>query len=79
MNDAPWPPVDDNPKHREIMENWARRIVQEVADELAKGVVEELGEIFLTQKTINISLDDRMSVLERAFKARTERKGGKQP
>jgi hypothetical protein len=43
-----------------------------------RGVVEELGEIFLTQKTINISLDDRMSVLERAFKARTERKGGKQ-
>jgi hypothetical protein len=37
MNDAPWPPVDDNPKHREIMENWARRIIQEVADELAKG------------------------------------------
>jgi hypothetical protein len=79
MNDAPWPPVDDNPKHREIMENWARRIVQEVADELAKGVVKELGEIFLTQKTINIGLDDRMSALERAFKARTGRKGGKQP
>jgi hypothetical protein len=79
MNDAPWPPVDDNPKHIEIMEGWARRIIQKVADELAKGVVEELGRILLEQKTINISLDDRMSALERAFEARTKRKGGKQP
>jgi len=73
MNDAPWPPVDDDPKHIEIMEGWARRIVSAVADELAKGVVEELGRIFLTQKTINLDLAERMSALERAFEARKKR------
>jgi len=44
---------DNDPVHQEIMETWVRRIVAEVAAEVADGIAERVGRIFLDAKTSN--------------------------
>ncbi len=58
------PPVDDDPRHLEIMQNWVRRIVEEVTERLAEGIVEDIGKIFLELKTTNYELHRRLEALE---------------
>jgi len=44
---------DNDPAHMAIMEAWVRRIVTEVAQDMADGIVERVGRIFLDAKTSN--------------------------
>jgi hypothetical protein len=64
---------DEDPRHIEIMEKWARKIVAEVAQRLAEGIVEDVGRIFLDAKTsyheAYIELERRLDALEKATKA----------
>lgn len=57
---------DDDPRHIAIMEGWVRRIVNEVATQLADGICEEVGRVFLDAKTHS---GDRYAATERRFRA----------
>jgi hypothetical protein len=50
----------------EIMQEWVRRIVNEVAQAVADNIVEEVGRIFLETKTGAFDLRRRMTVIEQA-------------
>jgi hypothetical protein len=62
-----WPPPDDDPRHMAIMQDWVRRIVNEVAQGVADGIVEEVGKIFLETKNGAFDLRQRMTAIEQAF------------
>lgn len=58
-------------RHMEIMEAWVRRIVDEVAQRLADGIVARVAEIFLEAKNSNweryIDTRDKLEALEAAL------------
>lgn len=60
-----WPPLDGDPLHMEIMQNWVRRIVEEVAARVAGGIVEDIGKLFLETKGSNFKLHQRLDALEK--------------
>jgi hypothetical protein len=62
-----WPPPDDDPRHMEIMQDWVRRIVNEVAQAVADGIVEEVARIFLETKNGAFDLRQRMIAIEQAI------------
>ena len=47
---------DNDPRQLEIMEGWVRRIVAEVAEKVADGIMVEVGRIFLEAKTSNAEM-----------------------
>jgi hypothetical protein len=61
-----WPPPDDDPRHMEIMQDWVRRIVNEVAQAVADNIVEEVARIFLETKNGAFDLRRRMTAIEQA-------------
>jgi|SoimicMinimDraft_4_1059732.scaffolds.fasta_scaffold502072_1 hypothetical protein len=83
MNDQPFPPQDNDPLGKQIMEAWVRRIVMEIAQEMADRIVEEVGRIFLATKTANHARGQRMLDLENAIadlkKTRTAKAKGTKP
>jgi hypothetical protein len=62
-----WPPPDDDPRHLEIMQERVRRIVNEAAQAVADGIVEEVGKIFLEAKTGTFDLRQRITAIEQAI------------
>jgi len=47
---------DNDPRHLEIMTGWVRRIVDEVAKQLADDIVDRVGRIFLQAKASNYEM-----------------------
>ena len=73
---------DTDPAHIAIMEAWVRKIVAEVAAEVADGIAERVGRIFLDAKTSNYEMSRnhrlRFEALEAAIadlRARTKDHG----
>jgi hypothetical protein len=73
---------DNDQAHIVIMATWVRRIVAEVADEVADGVVDRVSRIFLDAKTSNYEMSRnhrlRFEALEAAIadlRARTKDHG----
>lgn len=52
--------MDEDPRHIEIMERWVRRIITEVSADLADGIVERVGRIFLDAKNSNVEAYDEL-------------------
>jgi hypothetical protein len=50
----------------EIMQDWVRRIVNEAAQAVADGIVEEVGKIFLEAKNGAFDLRQRVAAIEQA-------------
>ena len=73
---------DNDPAHIAIMETWVRKIVSEVATEVADGIAERVGRIFLDAKTSSYEMSRnhrmRFEALEQAIadlRARTKDHG----
>ena len=62
---------DNDPAHMAIMEAWVRKIVAEVAAEVADGIAERVGRIFLDAKTSSYEMSRnhrlRFEALEKAI------------
>lgn len=68
MSDAP---VDNDPRHLAIMEEWVGRIVREVAWQIEQGIIQEVGRIFLDAKNSNgrtfARTEQRLEAIEAAL------------
>jgi hypothetical protein len=62
---------DNDPRHLEIMTGWVRRIVDDVAKQLADDIVARVGKIFLDAKASNYEMTylnrQRFEALEAAI------------
>lgn len=62
---------DNDPRHIAIMEEAVGRIVREVAWQIERGIIKEVGRLFLNAKTNNFhmltSMEDRLTVIEAAL------------
>jgi len=62
---------DTDPAHIAIMETWVRKIVTEVATEVADGIAARVGRIFLDARTSNYEMSRnhrmRFEALEQAI------------
>jgi hypothetical protein len=65
------PTAPADPAPQEIMEIWVRRLVSEVAKEVADGIAERVGRIFLDAKTSSYEMSRnhrlRFEALEKAI------------
>lgn len=64
-------PQDDDQRHLVIMEEWVGRIVREVAWQIERGIIKEVGRLFLDAKRSNFhvltSMEDRLRTIEAAL------------